>query len=205
MKISGHWFYDGLHGWEPSAELLRFLDAGNPLIYVGFGSLVDAQIKRATPAALDALKRLGLRAILLGGWGGLGSGDLPDNVFCLDSVPHSWLFPQVSAVVHHGGAGTTANVLRFVKPTVMMPFFADQPFWGGRVHTLGCEPRPIPFTRMNASSLTGAIDKVVNDVSFKYNAQNTGKKMQAEDGVGKAVGYIQAFLEKNSPFTGTVL
>jgi sterol 3beta-glucosyltransferase len=157
MKISEHWFYDELHDWESSAESLRILDVGNPPIYMGFGSMVDAQIKRATPVVLDALKSLGLRAILLGDWGGFGSGDLPDNVFCLDSVLHSWLFPQVSAVVHHGGAGTTANALFFGKPTVVVPFFADQPYWGGRVHTLGCGTRPIPFTRLNASSLTGAI------------------------------------------------
>ncbi len=205
LKISGHWFFDELQGWNPPAELLRFLDAGRPPVYVGFGSMVDEQIKRATPVILQALKQLGLRGILLGGWGGLGSGDLPDTILCLDSVPHAWLFPRVAAVVHHGGAGTTATGLRFGKPTLVVPFFADQPFWGERVHALGCGPRPVPFRRLTTVNLVKAIDELTNNPTFNHNAQNIGAKLQAEDGVSIAVGYIRAFLETNPPVPGAEL
>ncbi len=204
LKISGHWFFDELPGWNPPGQLLRFLDGGKPPVYVGFGSMVDEQIKQATPVVLNALKRLSLRGILLGGWGGLGAGDLPESILRLDEVPHAWLFPQVAAVVHHGGAGTTATGLRFSKPTLVVPFFADQPFWGARVHALGCGPQPIPFRRLNTTNLTKAIDEVINDPGYKNNAQNMGKKLQAEDGVGKAVNIIHTFLDAGSPITSSI-
>jgi sterol 3beta-glucosyltransferase len=199
LKISGHWFLDTLDQWRPSMEMLRFLDAGKPPVYVGFGSMIDAQIKHVTPIVLGALKRLGQRGILLGGWGGLGSGDLPDTILRVDSVPHAWLFPRLAAVVHHGGAGTTATGLRYGKPTVTVPFFADQPFWGNRVHALGSGPKPIPFARLNKANLTRAIDIAVNDPACQQNAQELGRRIQAENGVGKAVDLIRLFLDRHLP------
>jgi sterol 3beta-glucosyltransferase len=197
-KISGHWFLDYPEEWHPADHITRFLEAGDPPIYVGFGSMVDEQIKHTTPIVLGALKRLGQRGILMGGWGGLGAGDLPDTILHLESIPHSWLFPHVSVVVHHGGAGTTATGLRYGKPSVVVPFFADQPFWGRRVYTLGCGPRPIPFSKLNTPYLAAAIDQAVNEHRFHQNAQSISEKLKAEDGVGKAVGFIRSFLEKKS-------
>ncbi len=193
LKVSGHWFLETRSGWQPPAELLRFMDAGSPPIYIGFGSMVDEQIQQSTPIILGALQRLGLRGILMGGWGGLGLGKLPETIFCLDSVPHTWLFPQVATVVHHGGAGTTATGLRFGRPTVIIPFFADQPFWGWRVHALGCGPKPIPFARLTIANLAEAMNTALNPACLQ-NAQGLSEKLRLEDGVGKAVGFIQAYL-----------
>jgi len=197
LQVSGHWFFDWSPDWQPPAELVKFIEQGKPPVYVGFGSMVDEQIQRATPIVLGALKRCGQRGILLGGWGGLGSGDLPETILCIDAVPHDWLFPRVAAVVHHGGAGTTATGLRFGKPTVIVPFFADQPFWGTRVQQLGAGPHPIPFARLNIDRLAQAIDMAVNDPSLHHNAQILGEKLQQEDGVGNAVSIIRTFLESN--------
>jgi sterol 3beta-glucosyltransferase len=195
LQVSGHWFLDDQSDWRPPEDLVRFLEAGNPPVYVGFGSMVDAQIENATRSVLGALSRSGQRGILLGGWGGLGAGNLPQTVLRLESVPHGWLFPKVSAVVHHGGAGTTATGLRNGKPSVVVPFFADQPFWGRRVHQLGAGPAPIPFTRLSVDNLTHAIDQALNDPAIHRNAAILGEKLQREDGVGRAVGYIQAYLK----------
>jgi sterol 3beta-glucosyltransferase len=126
LKVSGHWFLDEQTEWQPPDELLRFLDAGKPPVYVGFGSMIDKQIRYATKIVLEALHHTGQRGVLLGGWGGLGKGDIPDTVRCIESVPHDWLFPRVSVVIHHGGVGTTATGLRHGRPTVIVPFFADQ-------------------------------------------------------------------------------
>jgi len=101
-------------------------------------------------------------------------------------------------VVHHGGAGTTATGLRYGRPTVVVPFFADQPFWGARVQALGCGPQPIPFTRLSTKRLVDAIDKALNNPACRHNAQALSEKLQVEDGVGKAVNYIQSFLEASS-------
>ena len=129
----------------------------------------------------------------MGGWGGLGKGDLPETVLRIDSVPHDWLFSRVAAVVHHGGAGTTATGLRQGKPTIVVPFFADQPFWGERVHRLGAGCRPIPFAKLSIENLAQAIDRSVKDLDMQRMAAELGEKLQREDGVGKAVNFIQSF------------
>ena len=98
--------------------------------------MVDHERERMTRLIVDAVGVARQRAILLGGWSDLGSTELPDSIFRVDSVPHDWLFPRVAAVVHHGGAGTTAAGLRAGLPTVIVPFTVDQPFWGWRVHEL---------------------------------------------------------------------
>ncbi len=195
LKVSGHWYLEDLAGWQPPTELSRFLADGKPPVYVGFGSMVDEQIKQATPIVLGALKRLGQRGILMGGWGGLGTGDLPETILRLDAAPHSWLFPRTAAVVHHGGAGTTATSLRYGQPTVTVPFFADQPFWGQRVHSLGCGPQPVPFRRLSTVRLVDALDKALNDPFYRHNARILSEKLQVEDGVGKTIRYIKDYLE----------
>jgi sterol 3beta-glucosyltransferase len=193
LQVSGHWYLDEQPGWQPPDQLVRFLEAGKP-VYVGFGSMIDEQIEHATSIVLEALQHLGQRGILLGGWGGLGTGALPESILRIDSVPHDWLFSRVAAVVHHGGAGTTAAGLRHGRPTLIVPFFADQPFWGMRVHQLGAGPKPIAFAKLNADNLEAAIDRLVHDSTLRSNACILGEKLQNEDGVGKAVGMIQAFL-----------
>jgi len=98
-----------------------------------------------TQMILDALRQTGQRGLLLTGWGGIVQTDLPDTVFLLNSVPHSWLFPKMAAIVHHGGAGTTAAALRAGIPSVVVPFFGDQPFWGDRnscLYLFGCLMMP---------------------------------------------------------------
>ena len=98
---------------------------------------------------LEAVQMSGQRAILLSGWAGLGEMQLPKSVLQLPAAPHSWLFPQMAAVVHHGGAGTTAAGLRAGIPSILVPHFADQPFWGQRIAALGVGPKPVmrPQTR----------------------------------------------------------
>lgn len=93
---------------------------------------------------IQALKQTGARGILATGWGGLRAEHLPKEIFQVSQVPHDRLFPRMAAVVHHGGAGTTAAGLRAGKPSVIVPFFGDQPFWGDRVHALGAGPAPVP-------------------------------------------------------------
>ncbi|HEX9089983.1 MAG TPA: glycosyltransferase [Anaerolineales bacterium] len=197
VNVTGQWFFDRSPSWQPPDELVSFLENGKPPVYVGFGSMIDEQIERATQIVLGALQRSGQRGILLGGWGGLGKGDLPETILRVEAIPHDWLFPRVAAVVHHGGSGTTATGLRFGKPTVVVPFFADQPFWGERVYRLGAGPRPIPFTRLSVDNLTRAIDIAVSNPTIRHNAEVLGERLQSEDGVGKAVSLIQTYLKSS--------
>ncbi len=161
VHVTGYWFLDAPVDWQPPADLQAFLDAGDPPVYVGFGSMAGTDPAAKARLVLDALAQAGQRGIIARGWGGLHASDLPDSVFMLDQAPHDWLFPQVAAVVHHGGAGTTAAALRAGKPQVICPFIADQPFWGQRVAGLGVGVPPIPQKRLSADALAAAIRAVV--------------------------------------------
>jgi len=113
--------------------------------------------------------------------------DLPDDLFKVDEVSYDWLFPRVAAAVHHGGAGTTGASLKAGTPTIIVPFFADQPFWGARVASLGAGPRPIPRARLSVERLVGAIRQATIDAEMGERARLLGKKIRAEDGVVRAV------------------
>ena len=189
--VTGYWFLDAPADWTPDPELVKFLLQGPPPVYVGVGSMFMNGGKQKTRMVIDALRLAGQRGILATGWGGLSAVDASDDILVVNSVPHDWLFPQVTAVVHHGGAGTTGSSLRAGKPTVICPFVADQPFWGRRVAALGVGPPPISQFKLTAESLAYAIKRAVTDTSLPERAANLGKIIQSEDGVGRAVAYIE--------------
>ncbi len=116
VHITGYFFLDTPSDWQPSPELEAFLEAGDPPVYIGFGSMAGRNPEQLARLILEALAKSGQRGLLLTGWGGLRPELVPDNVFVVDSAPHSWLFPRMAAVVHHGGAGTTAEGLRAGVP-----------------------------------------------------------------------------------------
>jgi len=116
---------------------VKFLSEGEKPIYVGFGSMPGINHKRVNTALVGALEQSGLRAVIATGWGGIGELSSTDKLHVLDAVPHPWLFPKVAAVVHHGGSGTTHEALRWGRPGVICPLFADQPFFGQQVARLG--------------------------------------------------------------------
>jgi UDP:flavonoid glycosyltransferase YjiC (YdhE family) len=147
--------------------------------------------EETTNLVLDALTQTRQRAILLSGWGGLNKADLPDTVLMVDSIPHSWLFPRVAAVVHHGGAGTTAAGLRAGVPSIITPFFGDQPFWGQRVADLGVGTPPIPRKQLTVDQLALAINTVVSDQTMRQRAADLGSRIRAEDSIAQAVAVIQ--------------
>lgn len=196
--VAGYWFLEPPAGWTPPPALVRFLEAGPPPVYVGFGSLVRRDPRALTRLVLGALQQTGHRAILLGGWGGLHADDLPHTVHYVDAVPHDWLFPQMRAIVHHGGAGTTAAALRAGVPTVLTPIFSDQPFWAWRVATLGAGPRGLPQDRLTAASLAAALDRAVHDPALRQRAAALGERIRAEDGVGAAVAWLSGLGETNN-------
>ncbi len=195
IHITGYWFLDPDDNWTPSQALVDFLQAGSPPVYVGFGSMSNRKPEETTNLILKALDQSKQRGIIHSGWGGLHTDDLPGSVFSVDSVPFSWLFPRLAAVVHHGGAGTTAAGLRAGVPSVVIPFFGDQPFWGQRVAELGVGPTPIPLRKLTVDHLSQAIQTVVNDQSMRQRAADLGAKIQAEDGIANAVAILEQ-LEK---------
>ncbi len=195
----GTWFLDQWQDWQPSPELLDFLAAGDPPVYVGFGSMAGRQPQRLAKLVPEALKQAGARGILASGWGGLEAESLPDYILKLDHAPHDWLFPQMAAVVHHGGSGTTAAGLRAGRPTIVCPFFGDQPFWGARVQALGVGSQPIPQKKLTAEGLATALREVLEDPSFAQRAAALGRKINHEDGIGQAIDSIESLAAGGVP------
>ena len=188
FHVTGTLFLDPPPGWQPPPDLVAFLEAGPPPVYVGFGSMTSADPDATLALVLEALARAGQRGVLSHGWAGLGAGrELPDTVIAVDEVSHSWLFPRMAAVVHHGGAGTTVAGLRAGIPSVVTPLTADQPSWGRIVHRLGAGPRPIPFRHLTATRLSSAIAAAVSDPAIRERAAELGERVREEDGVGRAV------------------
>lgn len=199
LAVTGFWFLDS-ESYSPPPELTEFLEAGPLPVYIGFGSMTGNNPERLTDIALGALVHSGQRGVLLSGWAGLAQGDLPESILRLDNVPHEWLFPRMAAIVHHGGVGTTHVGLRAGVPSVITPFFADQPFWAERVHTLGVGPRPLPQEDLTAEHLAAAIREAVGSDTMKARAARIGRQVAAEDGLGLAVAVVERYLAQKPRF-----
>jgi sterol 3beta-glucosyltransferase len=194
VHMTGYWLLQTGDAYQPPAPLVKFLAAGPPPVYVGFGSMPSQDPQAATDLVVEALERAGQRGVLLGGWNGLAKTRLPETVFHIDAVSHAWLFPRTAAVVHHGGAGTTAAALRAGVPAVVVPYLGDQPYWGRMTHELGVGAKPLPRKKLTAQILAAALTEVTNDQSMQATAATLGEKIRAEDGVGRAVEEIGRYL-----------
>ena len=183
ISISGFFFLNLASNYTPADDLKAFLDAGPPPVYIGFGSIVLDDPDAMTQLIFDAVRQTGQRVLLSKGWGGMGAEEvgIPDGVFMLGNCPHDWLFQRVSCVVHHGGAGTTAAGITAGKPTVVVPFFGDQPFWGAMVARAGAGPDPIPNKELTAEKLAEAINFCLKPES-QERAQELSSKIAKEKG-----------------------
>ena len=181
--VSGFYFLSLASSYTPDPKLVAFLEDGPPPVYIGFGSIVVEDPDAMTKLIFDAVKKSGVRALVSKGWGGFGSDELsiPDHIFMLGNVPHDWLFKHVSAVVHHGGAGTTAAGILAGRPTVVVPFFGDQPFWGAMTARAGAGPQPVPFKHLTADSLSAALMKALAPEALQK-AKKLGESIAKEEG-----------------------
>lgn len=196
--VTGYWFLDRKDGWQPPEDLATFLASGAPPVYVGFGSLAAWNPKNVLSTTVVALKKSGQRGVLAMGRDGVPLPNVPDGVCVIEPAPHDWLFPQVTAVVHHGGAGTTAEGLRASKPTVVCPSSVnDQAFWGRRVLDLGVGPEPIPVKKLTIDRFSRAIRIATTNAGMRRRAADLGEKIRAENGVARAVEIIDDALERD--------
>lgn len=191
--ITGFCFLDDA-GYEPPPALAQFLAAGPPPVYVGFGSMTGRDPGALGALVMGALERAEVRAIVSRGWGGVEVASPSATTCVVDDVPHDWLFPRVSAVVHHGGIGTLAAGLRAGRPTVVVPFFGDQPYWAARVEELGVGPPAVPRSRLTVEALAAAIRKATTDAAILDRAAALGEEIRSENGVAATVSAIEAHL-----------
>jgi sterol 3beta-glucosyltransferase len=188
-KVTGYWTLPAQPGWLPPQDLVDFITAGPPPVCIGFGSMASRDPEALTELVIDAVRAAGVRAVLLSGWGGLAN-QAGDDILVAEQAPHDWLYPQMAAVVHHGGAGTTGAALQAGIPAVVVPFAVDQPFWGSRVAALGVGPTPIPRKRLTAHKLAHALRATVADHAMNSRAAQLSNQIRTEDGVGEAVRHL---------------
>ncbi|XP_062227098.1 sterol 3-beta-glucosyltransferase UGT80B1-like isoform X3 [Phragmites australis] len=199
VDVVGYCFLNLGTKYQPPLELSQWLEQGPKPIYIGFGSMPLDDEKKVTTIIVDALREIGQRGIMSRGWGDLGSfSEVPADVFILEDCPHDWLFPRCAAVVHHGGAGTTASGLIAGCPTTVVPFFGDQFFWGERIHARGVGPAPVPIAELTVKALSNAI-RFMLDPEVKLRAMELAIAIGNEDGVAAAVDAFHRHLPSELP------
>jgi len=198
VHVTGYYFFDHVKDYQPSAELQSFLKEGKPPTCISFGSMVNRDVERIDHIVRDALARTDNRGVILSGWSDV-KNDSSSDVLYLDSVPHDWLLPQCKIIIHHGGAGTTSAGLRAGIPNVVVPFTADQPFWGRQVQKIGASPKPIYVNKLSVENLTQAIVEADDEV-VRRRAQAIGQSLRSENGVQYAARLIETHISEFKKF-----
>lgn len=195
LEVVGYWWPARPPGWQPPGDLADFLSAGPPPVFIGMGSMNPADAARVSDLAAAAGRQAGVRMVIQAGQPGSDGaapvGGAPGETISIGDVPHDWLFPQMAAVIHHAGAGTTGAGLRAGIPAVSLPMIGDQPFWAARLTALGVAPRPIPYKRLSAPALTAAIRAVITDPSYRKRAQDLAARLAREDGAAAVVDAVK--------------
>ncbi|KAJ5684249.1 uncharacterized protein N7477_000594 [Penicillium maclennaniae] len=204
IRITGYWFLSEGTDWTPPQELLDFIARaradGKKIVYIGFGSIVVSDPAALTKTVVESVQKADVRCILSKGWSDrLGDPSsvkaeipLPPEIHQIQSAPHDWLFSQIDAAAHHGGAGTTGASLRAGVPTIVKPFFGDQFFFGGRVEDLGVG---ICMKRLNVSVFSRALWEATHSERMIVKARNLGIQIRNEDGVATAIQSLYRDLE----------
>ncbi|AGU52752.1 putative glycosyltransferase [Variovorax paradoxus B4] len=177
--------------WQPPPALAAFLAAGEAPVYIGFGSMTGFDAARLRQVVVDGVA--GRRAVLHPGWSGIDTQGLPTNFHVVGEVPHDWLFPRTSLVVHHGGSGTTHSAARAGVPSVVVPFAGDQFFWAHQLAQAGVAPDAVAGSRLGADDLARGL-AFAGRPEVRARALALGEKMRAEDGLSRAVEAIERSL-----------
>ncbi|WP_326794120.1 glycosyltransferase [Streptomyces sp. NBC_01808] len=189
LEVVGNWWPHHDESERLPTELEDFLCSGPRPVLIGFGSMASGDGERLSEIAVRALRHAGLRGILQAGSAGLAADG--DDVLTVGDVPHALLFPQLAAVVHHAGAGTSAAALRAGVPAVTVPVTADQPFWARRLAALGAATDPIPFRSLTAERLADSLEQVVKQQAHSRAAARAAKRLVTENGAGQTLKIIQ--------------
>ncbi len=194
VTVTGPWLPPADDAWQPPDDLTEFLDAGEPPIYVGFGSMAGMDTRPLRDAIFDGLSDR--RVLLSAGWADLTDLALPENVHPIGWTPHEWIFPLCAAIMHHCGAGTTHQAARAGVPSIPVPFLGDQPFWADRLYRLG-----IATPRVNPRKATSAVIREAaqraGGTEPKTAARDLAARLSREpDGVGTAIRRIERYLQE---------
>jgi sterol 3beta-glucosyltransferase len=203
LELSGAWEMPpdlrSSLGEEVPTDLQDWLDAGDPPIFFGFGSMPVLDPEPLLEDVTDVTTRLRRRAIVSENCvSAKAAGSLPDHIRAVGAVDHDRLFPQCAAVVHHGGIGSTTASLRAGRPTMVCSVFGDQPWWGNRVQRLGVGAHT-PFKKLDRSSLGSGMHTLL-DPEVRARAAALGAAIEAEgDGLPAATRRLEDWLVVAEP------
>lgn len=192
-RMVGYWFAAAPDEWQPPADLLTFLNKGEPPVLISLGAMSLGRGDALESASLfvHAIQQADVRAIIQGWETGIEQLTLPPTIYAASSLPHSWLLPQCAGVVHHGGFGTTSAGLRAGVPALVIPHIADQFYWGQQVYELGVGPKPIRRAKLNTEALVVSLDELVRDEKLRATASTIGAQIRFENGVENAIRLIE--------------
>ncbi|HET6733712.1 glycosyltransferase [Mycobacterium sp.] len=195
LQVTGYWWPPTPYGWQPPQQLTDFLAAGPAPVFIGLGSTVvtAARAQQLAEIISAALRQGGVRGIVQAGWAGLDVTG--EDILTIGEAPHEWLFPQMTAIAHHCGAGTTAAALRAGIPSIALPGpVGDQPFWAQRLHTLGAATTPLPQRSLTAERLTDTIRSTLDTANLRQTTQRLADRIAGEDGTTAAVTAVEQLL-----------
>jgi len=202
---TGIWF-DQSSAWDPPAALSAFLAAGDPPVFIGFGSMPSADPSADVRLMTQAARQAGRRAVIRPSQGWCehedSPGDSPRDVYLLREAPYRWLFPQMAAIIHHGGAGTTGEALLAGVPNAVVAFGVDQPYHGRRIHALGAGPVPIKRNKLTADRLAELITTLTRpDLAAQWLAGATEARTHLlhERGLEVAVERLSTLMTNGAP------
>ncbi|MFI9457066.1 glycosyltransferase [Amycolatopsis sp. NPDC052450] len=184
--VTGYWYLDRFR--DPPRELARFVTAGSPPIVCTMGTFwaTDTEDRRAR-MAIGAARAAGRRVVLVGGRSRRHASD----VFQFGEADYRWLFPLAAVVVHHGGLGTTGEVVRAGVPQVVVPGGVDQPFWAERLRQLGVTATPLPAPKLTERGLTASVLSALRDRRIAERAELLARHVRADRGVEAAADVIE--------------
>lgn len=189
VHVTGAWTLPAPPNWTPPDVLTAFLAQGEPPVYFGFGSMAFPNPAQMGQTISEALRSVGLRGVLQAGWAGMAHEE--EHLITIGDTPHDWLFPRMAAVVHHGGSGTTHAALTAGKPALIVPFMADQPFWGRRLAQLGVNVAPISPRKLTPERLAAALRRLIQDSAMRQRASEMGILLRAEGGLAAACDLVE--------------
>lgn len=194
VHTTGYWLLPASEGWRPPESLTTFLERGDRPVYIGFGSSSSlTEPHRLGRLIADAVRRAGVRAVVVGGWSTFDPAVLGEEVLYLPEAPFDWLFPRMAAIVHHGGNGTIGYALAAGRPQVVCPFGApDQLFYARQLHARGVAPPPQPRRDMTAEGLATAILRAMTDTRMAGRADEIGHRVRSEEGASAAIRILES-------------
>ncbi len=189
--IVGFYERDKAKNWQADESLIQFIKKNSKIIFITFGSMSNSNPKEKTRIIVEVLKRNNISAIINTSWGGLEKiEDSSDNIHFVNNLPYDWIFPQMYAIIHHGGSGTTHTALKYACPNLVIPHILDQPYWNKTITKLHLGPKGVSIKNLNEKKFEPKLLDLINNKSYKINAELIAEQMKKENNTEKLMKLI---------------